>query len=130
MELLLYFAGAFHFVLLPVSLSVPRIMNWREELARVHVLNRQIIWVHGAFIFLLIAAFGAITLIRAPAMARGEEPWLNGLIGGFWAARLATQLLYYDPRHWPKGRFVTLGRYALTALFTFWSAVYILAVVG
>ncbi len=132
LETLLVIAGLLHFTLLPVSLAVPRVMNWKRELAPLSLLNRQIIWVHGAYIFLLIAAFGAITLMASGPMADGTEqgPILSGLIGFFWLGRLIIQLFYYDPRDWPTGAVFILGRYALTALFTFWSVVYMLAFVS
>lgn len=123
---LLVLAGLFHFALLPVSLSVPRVMDWRRELAALTPLSRQIVWVHGGFIAGLILAFGGLTLVHARGMAEGTEPGrtLSGLMGVFWSARLAIQLAYYHPKHWPKDWWVMPGRCALTALFTYWAAVY------
>ena len=129
LETLLIFAGIFHFALLPVSLSVPRLLNWRHELAALSPLSRQVVMVHGGFIAGMIVAFGALTLVFAAPMATGVEPGrtLAGLMGFFWLSRLLVQLLYLDPKHWPAGWWVMPGRYALTALFTYWSAVYLAA---
>lgn len=123
---LLFLAGAFHFALLPVSLIVPRVLDWRRELAVLTPLSRQVIWVHGGFVAGMIAAFGALTLAFAGNMAAGGEPGrtLAGLMAVFWGARLAVQLAYYDPKHWPGMWWVMPGRYALTALFAYWTAVY------
>ena len=127
-ELLLTLAGLFHFALLPVSLSVPKVLDWKRELALLSPLTRQIVWVHGAFIFALIAAFGVLTLIGREAMVAGTGlgPALAATIGLFWLARVGVQLLVFHPKHWPKGVWVTLGRHALTALFTFWAMVYLI----
>ena len=129
LETMLILAGIFHFALLPVSLAVPRVLDWKRELAALSPLSRQIILVHGAFIIGLIITFGALTLAFAAPMAAGVEPGrtLAGLIGFFWLARLVIQLTYYHPKHWPAGWWVMPGRYALTALFTYWSAVYLAA---
>jgi hypothetical protein len=126
LHVLLVLAGLFHFALLPVSLAVPRVMDWRRELAGLHPLSRQIVLVHGGFIVGIIIAFGALTLAFAGSMAAGTEPGrtLAGLMGAFWGARLVIQLAYYHPKHWPKMAWVMPGRYALTALFTYWAAVY------
>jgi hypothetical protein len=127
LEFLVLMAGIFHFVLLPVSLSVPRVLDWKRELAGLTPLTRQIVWVHGAFIFGLIAAFGGLSIAMAGPLAGGSAQALAGLIGWFWFARLVVQLAYYDPRHWPKGLWVMAGRFALTALIAYWSGVYLIA---
>lgn len=129
---LVLLAGALHFALLPVSLAVPRVMDWRRELAALSPLSRQIVWVHGAFIAGLIVAFGGLTLRHAGGMAGGTEPGrtLAGLMAAFWGARLAVQLAYYHPKHWPARWWVMPGRYALTTLFAYWTAVYLAAWAG
>src|SRR5262245_24541301 len=62
-ERMLFFAGLFHFALLPVSLSVPRVLKWKTDLAGVSPLSRQIIWGHGVYIVGTVLAFGVLTLI-------------------------------------------------------------------
>lgn len=124
LESLLLVAGILHFALLPVSLSVPRVLDWKRQLSLLTPLCRQVIWVHGVFVAGMIVTFGALTLILAPRIAAGREPVLAAIMAGFWLARLAIQLVYLNPRHWPKAWWSMPGRYALTALFTFWAAVY------
>lgn len=123
LEFFLIVAGLLHFALLPVSLAVPKVLRWREELSLVSPLTRKVIWVHGAFIVALIISFGALTLAQRTRMPAE----LAGLIGGFWLARLLVQLFYYEPALWPKTWWARLGRHALTALFAFWTAVYLWA---
>ena len=132
LETLLTLAGGFHFLLLPVSLAVPRVLDWRRELAVLSPLSRQVVWVHGGFVAGMIVAFGILTLAFAGSMAAGTEPGrtLAGLMAVFWGARLTVQLAYYDPKHWPAGWWVMPGRYALTALFAFWTATYGAAFIG
>lgn len=129
MEMMLGLAGLLHFALIPVSLSVPKVLRWNEELAKLSPFTRRIVWVHGAFVAGTVIAFGVLTLVGRKAMAAGEGlgPALAAFMGLFWLARLLVQLFYYKPGDWPKGTWVVLGRYALTMLFTFWAAVYLLA---
>ncbi len=129
---LLLAAGLFHFALLPVSLVVPRVLDWRRELAVLPPLSRQVIWVHGGFIAGMIAASRALPPAFAGNRAAGGEPGrtLAGLMTVFWGARLAVQLAYYHPKHWPGMWWVRPGRYALTALFAYWTGVYGAAALG
>lgn len=127
LETLILLAAFLHFALLPVSLAVPRIFDWKKEMAGLSPMTRKIIWVHGAFISGIIVAFGILTFLEAGPLAAGERPALAALMGIFWLARLVVQFLYYKPKEWPKGGIYLAGRYGLTALFTFWSAVYLAA---
>jgi hypothetical protein len=124
LETLVLIAGVLHFALLPASLSVPKVLRWKEQLSMLTPLCRQVIWVHGVFVAAMIVAFGALTLALADRIAAGKEPVLTALMGGFWLLRLVFQLAYLDPRDWPSGWWVMPARYALTTLFAFWSAVY------
>ncbi len=126
-ETLLTIAGLLHFALIPASLSVPRVMNWRRELQLLSPLSRQIVWVHGGFIAGLILAFGILTLVLAEPMAAGRERTLTGVIGAFWLARVLVQLFYYPPNIWPAVWWARWGRHALTLLFTYWATVYLMA---
>jgi len=121
---LLIVAGLLHLALLPISLSVPRVLDLRGELARLSPIVRKMVWVHGAYISGMIVAFGVITLVEARALAEGEMPILAALMAAFWLGRLGVQLFYFTTEHWPKGRLFELGRYAMTAMFAYWAAVY------
>lgn len=122
--MLVLLAGILHFALLPASVSVPRVLRWKEQLSMLTPLCRQVIWVHGVFVAAMIASFGVMTIAWSDRIAAGREPLLTALMGGFWLLRLIFQLAYFDPRHWPRGGWVMPARYALTALFTFWATVY------
>jgi hypothetical protein len=126
---LILIAGLLHFALLPVSAAVPRVLNLRRELGGLSPLARKMVWVHGAFIFGTILAFGVLTLAGRHEMTAGTGlgPPLAATIGLFWLARLMVQLFYYHPREWPRGAWIALGRHGLTALFAFWSIVYLWA---
>jgi hypothetical protein len=128
-DLMLLVAGLLHFALVPVSLSVPRVLRWKEEFARLSPLTRAVVWVHGAFLTGTIVAFGVLSIVGREEMAagRGLGPALALFIGLFWLARLGVQLFGYRPGDWPRGAIYGIGRHALTALFATWAAVYLLA---
>jgi hypothetical protein len=129
LDVILLLAGVLHFALLPVSFSVPVVLDWKHQLAALSPFNRRIVWVHGAFIVLTIIGFGILTLVGRHAMAAGESTAraLAVFIGLFWLARLLVQLFYYDPADWPKGTWAVVGRHATSLLFAGWATVYLVA---
>ena len=130
LEMLVLMAGLLHFALIPASLSVPKVLRWKEQLSMLTPLCRQVIWVHGVFVAALIVAFGVITVVFSGRIAAGQEPILTALMGGFWLLRLGFQLAYLNPHDWPRGWWVMPARFALTILFTFWSTVYLAVFFG
>lgn len=123
---LLLLAGVGHFGILLASIQVPAVMNWKEELARLHDFNRKLFWVYGAFIVLTIAAFGTLTLVNADELEKGSllARSLAGFIAFFWAARLAVQGFIFDARPFLTSRWRWFGYHTLTAAFIFQTTVY------
>ena len=123
---LIMIAGALHFGLLTASLLTPGVLQWRTELLSVSPLSRHVIWVHGAFIVLVIVGFGLISLLNAPALAGGSALARSvcGFMAVFWLARLMIQLFLFDARPYLTNRLLKLGYRGLTVLFIFFSAVY------
>jgi hypothetical protein len=69
-------------------------------LQQVDALSRQLIWVHGAFIVLVIVGFGLLSIFFAGDLAVGT-PLASGVcafVGLFWAARLAVQFFVFDAK--------------------------------
>jgi len=94
----LYAAGAGHFGILAASAMVPRMLDWRGSLARIHPFMRRLFWVYGGFIVLTIIGLGTLTLLHAPAIAAGEPVArsLAAFTGLFWLARLGVQWFVFD----------------------------------
>ncbi|HMC10472.1 MAG TPA: hypothetical protein VKH44_04250, partial [Pirellulaceae bacterium] len=61
LPLLILIGGILHFGILLASAAVPQVLDWRRELSKLDPLSRQLVWVHGAFIVLVIIGFGAIS---------------------------------------------------------------------
>jgi hypothetical protein len=125
-ELLLRFAGILHFCVLIASALVPRTLNWREQLARLHPFLRTLFWTHGVFIVFTIIGFGTLTLLNAHALAAGGPlaRSLCGFIAFFWLARLYVQLFVFDVREFLTNWFLRIGDHALTLVFLYFSVVY------
>lgn len=123
-SLALWLAGAGHFCVLIASFQVPSRLHWKEDLEKLTVFNRKLMWVHGAFTVLTIVAFGALTLVFHGEMLRGDRAALGVafFIGAYWALRIAVDFFYYDHADWPQGRGFVAGHILLNLLFVYLAA--------
>ena len=123
---LIILAGVCHFGILLASALVPRVLDWRGELARISPLSRHVVWTHGVFIVLTIIAFGAISVANAPALAAGSAlaRWFCGFVAVFWLSRLVVQLFLFDARPYLTNALLRFGYRGLTAVFAYLGFVY------
>ncbi len=126
LETLLLLAGLCHFGILLASALVPGVLNWRRELASLAPLSRHVIWTHGAFIVLIIIAFGALTLTNAADLAAGSRLARSvcAVIAIFWLVRVSLQFFLFDARPFLRTLFLKVGYHSLTVVFTFLVLVY------
>jgi hypothetical protein len=89
-------------VLVVVNLDVPRRFNWRDEMSRLSLLNRQIFQAHTVFLVLLLAPFSALLLLCAPDLLQPTRLSRAVLIGltTFWGLRMVMQWGFYSPAIW------------------------------
>ena len=66
LELLIFAGGILHFGILLASAMVPKVLDWKASLAKLDGLFRQLVWVHGAFIVLVIIGFGVLSVGKRP----------------------------------------------------------------
>src|SRR5262249_60093741 len=114
-------AGAFLWLLTAAHVLFPRRFQWREELARLSLLNRQIFIVHCLFIVLILALMGALCVFYSDRLLQ-PAPLARVVLAGlttFWTARLAAQWLIYDRSLWRGDRKNTSIHLALSALWTY-----------
>lgn len=123
---LLVLGGVCHFGILMASALVPRVLDWRGELARLSGLLRHLIWVHGVFVVLTIIGFGAISLVAASELAAGTRLARSvcAFISIFWLARLGVQLFLFDAKPYLTSPLLKIGYHGLTVVFTYLAAVY------
>jgi hypothetical protein len=130
LPILLRIGGLVHFGVLGVTAFVPRMLNWRAELAVLSPFMRRLVWVYGVFISLVIAGFGSLSLLHAEALA-GGLPLARSVcafIAIFWLARLVVQFFVFDARPLFRRRVLKYGYHGLTVVFVYLVVVYGLAV--
>lgn len=125
-DLILWLAGAGHFVILFASAQVPGRLRWKEDLAQLMPFNRKLLWVQGGFTVLTIVAFGTLTLVLHTEMLRGDRAAmaLACFIGSYWTARILVDAFYFSSADWPKGNQFVIGHILLTSLFVALASTY------
>jgi len=126
LELALLFAGIAHFGILIASANAPKALNWKEALRPLSPLLRQMFWVYGWFIVLIIISFGTITLVHLETFVAGESlaRWVCGMIALFWFVRLMVQFFVFDAKPYLTNWFYRVGYHGLTVVFLYLTAVY------
>ncbi len=97
-ELLIWVAGLLQLGIAAANLLLPRILRYRENLARMSPMVREIFLVHSGYIVLVLIAFGTMSLAFAPELAGGSRlgRFLSAVLAVFWLLRIPVQLAY-DP---------------------------------
>lgn len=112
--------------LVAVNILVPLRFHWREEMARLSLLNRQIFQAHAIFLILTLALISALLLTSADTLlepTRLSRAVLAGLTI-FWALRMLMQWGFYSPDIWRGHRFNTAMHYVFSAIWVYVTAVF------
>lgn len=129
-ESALHWAAVGQFAIALLNLSLVRIMGWREDLARLPLLVRQVFHVHAWFVSITLVIFSALTWRFAHEIAAGLAPvyrWIACAIGLFWSVRAIIQVIYYSSSHWRGIRSRTIAHLVLLLVYAGWAALYLTA---
>ena len=123
--------GVLHFGILLASGLTPQVLDWRTALKPLDPLLRHLIWVHGAFVVLMIVLFGLLSVSLPAELASGSTlaRAVCGGIGVFWGIRLAIQFFLFDARAYLTKPLLKIGYHGLTCVFIYNTVVYSLAAI-
>jgi hypothetical protein len=112
--------------LVVVNLFVPRRFRWREELARLSLVNRQIFQVHSVFLVLTLGMFSALLLTSSDALLEPSRLSRAVLLGLtiFWGLRMLMQWWFYSPAIWRGHRFNTVMHYVFSVTWVYVTTVF------
>jgi hypothetical protein len=116
-------------VLVVVNLFVPAHLRWREELARLSLVNRQIVQVHSAFIVLVLGLMAALLLTAGSALLE-RTPLSRAVLAGlaiFWTVRMLAQWFFYSPEVWRGDRLRTTVHWLFSGVWVYATLVFALA---
>jgi hypothetical protein len=118
---LLRIGGLLHFGILIASFLTPHTLDWRTELRKLQPMSRQLVWVHGGYIVLMIVGFGLILTTQAPALASttGLARAFCLFVAVFWGIRLAIQFFYFAPGELLNKLYLKVGYHGLTFVFAY-----------
>jgi hypothetical protein len=112
--------------LVVLNLFVPRRFHWREEMARLSLINRQIFQAHSIFLILVVGLFSALLLTCGEALlepTRLARAVLVGLLL-FWGLRMLMQWFFYSPEVWRGNRLHTVMHGVFSVAWIYMSSVF------
>ena len=123
--------GVIMLLLVAMNTYVPRRFRWREEMASLSILNRQIFQVHAVFICIILMMFAALTLFMTRALLE-PTPLARAVLigmGMFWLLRMLTQWFVYDPRIWRGDGLLTFMHVLFSGIWCYFVATFAYALV-
>lgn len=129
LERAIFFVGIGQLLVLIASALVPMQLNWKQTLAEVPKLVRQLFWVYGFYVVLAIVSMGLICIFNAEQLAGGSGLARSfcGYVAAFWGIRLSLQAFLDAKPHLTK-TYLIVGYHLLSILFTLFTAVMLWAV--
>lgn len=106
----------------------PRYFRWKEELARLSLINRQMMQVHSFFLALALFLVGVLCLRSAHLLVStplGKDLCLG--LGIFWGVRLLVQFFGYSAENWRGKGFETVVHVLFILFWSYMSTVFVLA---
>jgi len=121
-------AGLGQFSILIASSIVPFRLNWKQDLASLPTLHRQMYWTYGGYVVLGIVALAGMCVWCAEELASGSRLGRAVCAYGavFWGVRLSLQAVF-DVTPFLTATWLRLGYHTLTGLFLFFTIIYLWA---
>jgi len=124
MRTVLLLVGLGQIALALASLSLPRMLGWREQIARLEPFTGRVFWVYATYILGTNLCLGCLTAL-APDLLLDRSPLARTVAGYatvYWGARFVIQFWFRGVT--PKGRWYALADLAVTLAIAFWAASY------
>ncbi|MES2274823.1 MAG: hypothetical protein V4592_02295 [Bacteroidota bacterium] len=121
-----FIAGLAQIALATGSLVIPKILNWKAELAKVQPLIKQMFWTYATYILVINLCFGLVSVFARVDLTNGSRlaTLVTSFISVYWISRVLIQFLYFDRTYFPTGKWHRLREAVLVTLFVFLSIVY------
>ena len=131
MEIHLNIIGILLMILALVHVIFPKYFNWKQELASLSLINRQIMMVHTFFIAFVVFLMGLLCATSAAELIQTELGKNISLgLGLFWTARLLIQFFGYSSQLWKGKTFETLVHIVFSGLWIYISVTFWLSYFG
>jgi len=126
MELHLKIIGALFILLALIHIIFPRYFNWKEELASLSLINRQMMKTHTFFIALTVFLMGLLCVTSSEDLINTDfGKKISFGLGVFWSIRLILQFFGYSPKLWKGKPFETSVHVLFSALWAYCSIIFL-----
>jgi hypothetical protein len=122
----LQIVGSSLLVLSAAHVFFGRHLDWKNDLAKLTPVNRQIFYVHTFFICLMLVMMGSLCLFF-PRYLLDRTPLARLILIGltiFWGTRLAFQWFVYDSSLWRGHRTNTIVHIVFSLLWSYYTLVF------
>lgn len=110
-----------------IHIGFPKYFKWKENLASLSLINRQMMIVHTFFIALTVFLMGLLCFVCTTEMVQtnlGKSLSLG--LGIFWAIRLVIQIFGYSNKLWKGKLFETTMHIIFSALWAYLTIIFFL----
>ena len=120
-----FYAGATQLGIAMSSLFLPRILGWRQQIARLEPLTQHVFWTYAAYILCTNLFFAGVSMLTPQILTDGTTlaRTLCGFITAYWGARVLIQIFSYRAAK-PTGWFYVAADWTFLAAFLFCTLVY------
>lgn len=120
MEIQIKITGVLFVALALIHAIFPKYFNWKNELASLSIMNRQMMYIHSLFIAITVLLMGLLCITSATELystTLGRRISIGLLF--FWGLRMMLQFFGYSSRIWRGKPFETTVHIAFS-LFWIW----------
>jgi len=125
METHLKITGILLIVLALIHIIFPNYFNWKQELASLNLINKQMMVIHTFFIALTVFLMGVLCITSAIEIIEtslGRKLALG--LGIFWGIRLLFQFFGYSTKLWKGKSFETIVHIIFSGLWIYLTTVF------
>ena len=109
-----------------IHLVFPSYFNWKEELKRISLVNKQMMEIHTFFIALVVFLIGVLCLHSPDQLVHTKLGKTISLgIGVFWLIRLCIQFFGYSSKLWKGKKFETIIHLLFSILWAYLTAMFL-----
>jgi hypothetical protein len=123
---LIFLAGLAQLLLALFSIVIPFVLKWKEEMAKVNGLIRNIFYTYSVYIFGINVWFGIVSMLMPHELSNrsGLAAAVSIFIALYWLGRVLVQFSFGKAVGRPTGLISTIGEIALWLLFLLLTMVY------
>ncbi|GAB0157062.1 hypothetical protein CHRYSEOSP005_23310 [Chryseobacterium sp. Alg-005] len=125
MNIHLKIIGSLFIILSIIHVIFPKYFNWEKELQSLSLMNRQMMWIHTAFIALIVFLMGALCITSPNELTEtslGRK--ISFGLAIFWTIRLILQFFGYSSKLWKGKAFETTIHIIFSLLWIYISSVF------